>query len=64
MDKILYRYSAPCQYDVLEYGTLVYVDRNTDGYEIYKQTSKDADNPIWELQDNDAYPKLVRAAHQ
>lgn len=62
--KMLYRYSAPGQYDLWEYGTLVYVEKNQDGYEIYKQMSKDADAPVWELQDNDAYPRLVRAAHQ
>lgn len=62
--KILYRYSAPCQYDVLEYGTLVYVEKDSQEYDIYKQISKDSDNPVWELQDSDAFPKPVRAAHQ
>lgn len=52
MPQIIKRYSEPHKYDQAPFGTICHViDDNEYVLEIYKQISKDPDNPIWKLED-------------
>jgi hypothetical protein len=49
---IRYRYDAPNKYDQTEFGCIIRVNTNDDKFDIYRNVSREMNDPIWEYEGN------------
>lgn len=62
---VLHRYGAPNKFDQCPLGTICRVTVGLDGdFEIYRQTSPDEENPIWELVDHKNGESVIAACEE